>query len=185
VRDVSRSQARQYARALHEVAEERGGDEAIRIRDELREFARLRGKHRSLRAALDARGVTLADRGRALAAIADEAGASPLVSRILDVMATRDDLSQLPALADVYGELVNAARGIVPVEATGAEELSAEQETALLDVLKAVTGSEVELATRADPGVLGGLRVKMKGRTYDGTVRAQLNTLRQRLATGS
>ena len=185
MRDVSRSQARQYARALLLVAEEQGGDEALRIRDELRAFASLTGKHRALRAALDARGVTLADRGRALMAIAEEAGASKLVTRTLGVLATRDDLRLLPALADVYGELVNAARGIVPVQATSAVALSGEQEAALVEVLRTATSSEVELAKGVDAGVLGGLKVKMKGRTYDGTVRAQLATLRRRLATGS
>jgi F0F1-type ATP synthase delta subunit len=43
----------------------------------------------------------------------------------------------------------------------------------------------VELATKVEPGVLGGLRVKMGGRTYDGTVRAQLEALRRSLASGS
>jgi len=185
MRDVSRRQARQYARALLEVAEEQGGNEALRIRDELRELAALTGEHRGLRAALDARGVTLADRGQALAAIADSAGASPLLSRLLDVLATRDHLSLLPSLAEVYGEQVNAARGIVPVEATGALELTDEQEADLVDVLKTATGSEVELAKKVEPEVLGGLRVKMGGRTYDGTVAAQLQALRRSLASGS
>jgi F-type H+-transporting ATPase subunit delta len=182
---VSRGQARQYARALFLVAAEQGGDEALRIRDELREFAALRGTQPSLRAALDARGVTLAARGRALAAIANEAGASPLVARVLEVMASRDDLVHLPALAAVYAEVVNAARGIVSVEATGATELSPEQEAALVAALRGTTGSEVELTKTVDPAVLGGLRVKMKGRTYDGTVRAQLAALRRRLASGN
>ena len=185
MRDVNRGRARQYARALLVVAEERGGEEALRVRYELREIAALTGRHRGLRAALDARGVTLADRGRALAAIAERAGASPLLPRLLGAMATRDDLRLLPALADVYGELVNAARGIVAVEATGAVELTAEQERALVEVLKTANSAEVELATKVAPEVLGGLRVKMNGRTYDGTVRAQLDSLRRRLATGS
>jgi len=182
---VSRSQARQYARALLVVAEERGEDEPLRLRTELRQLSTLTGEHRGLRAALDARGVTLADRGRALAAIAEGAGASPLVPRLLGVLAKNDHLSLLPALADAYGELVNAARGIVPVEATGALELTDEQERALVDALKTATGSEVELATKVEPEALGGLRVKMAGRTYDGTVAAQLHALRRRLASGS
>jgi F-type H+-transporting ATPase subunit delta len=185
VRDASRSQARQYARALLALAQERGGDEPLRLRTELREFSRLTEEHPGLGLALEARGVTLDDRGRALAAIADSAGASPLVSRLLGVLATHDHLSLLPSLAEVYAELVNAARGIVPVEATGATELSAEQERALVEALETATGSEVELSTNVEPGALGGLRVTMKGRTYDGTVRARLQALRRSLATGS
>ncbi len=185
MRAVSRSQARQYARALLTVAEGRSGDEALRLRGELREVCTLTGKHRALRAALDARGVTLEDRGRALAAIADKAGASPLLSRLLGVLATRDHLSLLPSLAEVYAELVNAAKGIVPVEATGAADLTGEQERALVEVLRVATGSEVELSTKVQPEVLGGLQVKMKGRTYDGTVRGRLLALRRSLASGS
>lgn len=185
MRDVSRSQARQYARALLAVAEERGEDEALRLRDELRQLSAQVGRHPVLRAALGGRGVTLADRGRVLAAIAESAGASPLLSRLLDVLATRDHLALVPALAEVYAEQVNAAKGIVPVEATGAEKLSPEQEQALLAALRTATGSEVELATKVEPEALGGLRVKMEGRTYDGTVRAQLSALRRSLASGS
>lgn len=185
MRDASRSQARQYARALLAVAEERGDGEALRLRDELRQLTEQVGHHPVLRAALRGRGVTSADRGRVLAAIAESAGASPLLSRLVDVLATRDHLSLVPALGEVYAELVNAAKGIVPVEATGAVALTTEQEQALLRELRAATGSEVELSTKVAPEVLGGLRVKMKGRTYDGTVRAQLQALRRSLASGS
>lgn len=185
MRDASRRQARQYARALLAVAEERGEDAALRLRAELRELSTLMRTYPGLRATLDGPGVNLADRGRALAAVVDHAGASPLLSRLLGVLATRDHLSLLPSLAEVYGELVNAANGIVPVEATGAVELSPEQEQALVGVLRTATGSDVELTTKVEPEVLGGLRVKMKGRTYDGTVRAQLQELRRSLASGS
>lgn len=185
MRDVSRRQARQYARALLGVAEERGGEEVLRIRDEIRAFATHAGAHPGLRAALDARGVTLAQRGRILGTIAEETGASPLVSRILGVLASRDHLSHLPAIAAVYAELVNASRGIIPVEATGAVALSEAQRDALVDALRTSTGTEVELTVTVNPEVLGGLRVTMSGRTYDGTVGAQLRALRRSLASGS
>ena len=185
MRDASRSQARQNARALLEVAEERGDGEALRLRNELRQLAAQVGHHPLLRAALGGRGVTPADRGRILAAIAESAGASPLLSRLVDVLATRDHLSLVPVMGEVYAELANAANGILPVEATGAVALSAEQEQALLAVLRTATGSEVELSTKVEPEVLGGLRVKMKGRTYDGTVSGRLQALRRSLASGS
>jgi F-type H+-transporting ATPase subunit delta len=185
VRGVSRGPARQYARALLEVAEEGGDDSALRIREELRDLAALAGEHPQLRAALNARGVTLADRGRVLAAIAEGAGASPLLSRLLRLLASRDHLSLLPAVAEVYGELVNASRGILPVEVTGAVALSEDQRSALVDAVRGSMGSEIELTTKVAPEVLGGLRVTMGGRTYDGTVDAQLRTLRRTLASGS
>ena len=80
---------------------------------------------------------------------------------------------------------MNAARGVVQAQATGAIALSANQERALAEALAKATGRKVELTARVDPKVLGGLQVKVGGRTYDGTVRAHLALLRRRLASGN
>jgi F-type H+-transporting ATPase subunit delta len=167
------------------VAEERGGDEPLRVRDELRQLAALVEQHSELRAAVGRPGVDSEARRRALVAIAESGGASELLVRLVGLLAARGHLSLLTALAEVYGALVNAARGILPAEVTGAVALSEEQERALVEALRATTAGELELTTKTDPGVLGGLRVKMGGRTYDGTVRAQLQALRRSLASGS
>jgi F0F1-type ATP synthase delta subunit len=42
----------------------------------------------------------------------------------------------------------------------------------------------VELSARAAPEVLGGLLVRMGGKTYDGTVRGRLQALRESLVRG-
>jgi F-type H+-transporting ATPase subunit delta len=185
VRGVSRAQARHHARALLGITGQRGGDESLRLRGELRQLAGLLEQHRELRAALQRPGVDSESRRRTLVAITEGAGASKLLVALAGVLAARDQLAFLPAIAEAYGAMVNAARGIVPAEVTGAVALSARQETALAEALRATVGAELERTTRVDPQVLGGLRVNMGGRTYDGTVRAQLAALRRRLAGGS
>jgi F-type H+-transporting ATPase subunit delta len=185
LKDQPRGQVRQYARALFQVAQEQAGDTALQLRGELRELQVLLDEHPGLHTALGSAGVTLQARGRALAGVVQEAGGSVTLQRLAGLLAQRDHLALLPAIVDVYSEMVNASRGIVAVQATGATTLDAEQERGLIEALQTVAGGEVELAARVDPRVLGGLRVKMGGRTYDGTVRAQLLALRRRLATGS
>ncbi len=185
MRKVSRAQARQYARALLELAEERGGDEPIRLRGELRQLATLVEEHPGLRTAIERPGVDMESRRRALVAIVESGGASELLTRLVGLLAARDQLFLLPTLAEVYGALANAARGIVPAEVTGAVALTGEQMRALVEALKMRAGGELELATTVDPRVLGGLRVKMGGKTYDGTVHGHLAALRRSLASGS
>ena len=51
--------------------------------------------------------------------------------------------------------------------------------------LAAALGDAVELRTRVEPQVLGGLLVRVGGKTYDGTVRMRLDALRRRLAASS
>jgi F-type H+-transporting ATPase subunit delta len=185
VRKVSRAQARQYARALLPLAEERGRDEPLRLRDELRQLATLVEQHPGLRAAIERPGVDAESRSRALVALVESGGGSELLERLVGFLAARDHLSLLPVLAEAFGAFVNAARGIVPAEVTGAVALTGEQERALVEALKARAGGELELATKLDPLVLGGLRVTMGGKTYDGTVRGHLAALRRSLASGS
>jgi F-type H+-transporting ATPase subunit delta len=187
LRDLSRGQARDYARALLQVAEARDGEEgaALALRGELRELLALLDGHPELRAALGSAGVTLPARGRVLAALAKEAGASVTLQRLVRLLAERDHLALLPELVEVYADMVNAARGIQAVQATSATALDEIQERGLIRALEQVAGGEIELTSQVDPGVLGGLRVKMEGRTYDGTVRARLQALRRRLASGS
>jgi F-type H+-transporting ATPase subunit delta len=167
------------------LAEDRGGGEPLRLRGELRQLAALVEEQPRLRSATTHPGVGAESRRRAFVAIAETGGASELLVRLVDLLAARGHLSLLPDLAEVYGARVNTARGIVPAEATGAVALSKEQERALAEALTATAGGELELTTKVDPRVLGGLRVKMGGKTYDGTVRGHLTALRRSLASGS
>ena len=80
------------------------------------------------------------------------------------------------ATADTRASILAAARA--RLLADGYANLSTR---AVAEALRKATGQEVELQARADPALVGGLLVKMAGRTYDGTVRGRLRALRQRL----
>jgi F0F1-type ATP synthase delta subunit len=43
-------------------------------------------------------------------------------------------------------------------------------------------GKQIELRRRVDPGLMGGLLLRMEGRIYDGSVRSRLRALREQLA---
>jgi len=178
-----RALARRYARALLDVAGGRGEGVALALRDELRAFAPIVTGHASLRRALFHPGLGPDERQRVLAAVAGTVGASELLRRLLDLLASRDRVALLPDVAEAYAVLANAARGVVSAEAVSAHPLPGAQKQALEAVLGA--GARVELRTRVEPEVLGGLLVRMGGKTYDGTVRTQLAALRRRLAASS
>lgn len=184
MKETARSQARQYARALFEVAESQGADESVRLRDELRTFVQSIENSDELQRALEHPAVTPAARAGVLKTLAETAQASPLVGRVLALLAERGHMALLSTVSDDYGALVNAARGVVTARAVGAVEVSAAQTEALVRALGEATGRDVELTARVDPKVLGGLQVTVAGRTYDGTVRGHLAALKRRLASG-
>jgi F-type H+-transporting ATPase subunit delta len=174
----SRALARRYARVLLEVAERAGDGATLALRDELRAFWPLVSGHAGLRRALVLPGLRPETRRQLLAAVAERAGASTLLRRLLDVLASRDRVTLLPDVVETYAELANAARGIVSAEAVSAVPLPAAQARAL----SAAIGGAVELVTGVDPELVGGVLVRTGGKTYDGTVRTRLNALRRRLA---
>jgi F-type H+-transporting ATPase subunit delta len=70
----------------------------------------------------------------------------------------------------------------VAAEAVSATPLDEPQTRAVAKALGAATGRQVDLSARVDPRLLGGMLVKMEGRTYDGSVRARLTALKRTLA---
>jgi F-type H+-transporting ATPase subunit delta len=170
--------ARRYARALLDVARQQGT--AAGIQDEIRSVGELLRAERELHSALTHPGMPAARR-RAIAGSVFGGHGSALITRLLELLAERGRVALLPEIERAFAEAWNAERGVVAAEATSAVPLAAEQQRALADALRKVSGREVELQQRVDPGVLGGVVVRMGERTYDGTVRAQLTGLRRRL----
>jgi len=184
VKKSSRALARRYARALLQVADAKGKATALELRDELRDFAAQLDAHPALRRTLARPGLPLEPKRRIVLALAEQAQTSPLVRKLIEVLATRDRLALLGEVAAAYVELANAARGVVTAQVVSAVPLAAAQQQALEQALAGAGGS-VELTNEVEPSLVGGLVIRMAGRTYDGSVRTRLNALRRRLAAAS
>ena len=172
--------ARRYARALLDVALQKGEAEALS--GELQQMVSLLGAHKDLSALLANPAVSAERKRKLVSAVAQQAKASELLTRLLVLMGERDRLDLLPMVGAAYTKMWNAHRGVVPAEAVSATPLDETQTRAVARALGAATGREVDLHARVDPRLLGGMLVKMEGRTYDGSVRARLTALRRTLA---
>jgi F-type H+-transporting ATPase subunit delta len=175
-----RSIARRYARALLDVANEGGRRGVLALRDELRAFVP-QLDHPQLRTTLAHPALGAEPKRRLMLALAEAAKVTPLVKRLVELLSARDRLALLPDVAEAYADLANAAHGVVAAEVASAVPLGAERRKALESALKGKAKS-VELRTRVEPALVGGLVVRAFGRTYDGSVREQLAALRRRLA---
>jgi F-type H+-transporting ATPase subunit delta len=138
--------------------------------------------HADLSALLGNPAVSAERKKKLVTAVASRAKASDLLTRLLTLMGERDRLGLLPMVAAAYAKMWNAHRGVVAAEAVSAMPLDETQTRDVARALGAATGGEVDLSSRVDPRLLGGMLVKMEGRTYDGSVRARLIALRRTLA---
>lgn len=172
--------ARRYARAALEIARAQGGSAPASTGQDLRAVAALLAEP-AVRELMPPRGLTDEARRRQAGALAAAAKLTPLTARVLELMAARDHLALVPALAAEYEREWNKAQGIVTAEAVSAAPLEVRQARAIEEALARALGARVALKTRVDPAVLGGVLVSAGGRTYDGTVRGRLLALRRRL----
>jgi F-type H+-transporting ATPase subunit delta len=171
--------ARRYARALLDVALEKG-DTALR--QELADLGQLYAEHAELRTVLLHPGVP-PDRKTAVVAALLRGRPSDLLQRLIGLLVQRDRIELLPLIAKAYVRLWNVQKGIVEAEAVSARELDETEARAVsAAAARAMGGTQVELRRRVDASLMGGLLLRMEGRIFDGSVRSRLRALRQRLA---
>jgi F-type H+-transporting ATPase subunit delta len=181
VSEQPRALARRYAKALFEVA----GVQGAALERELGELVSLIEGSDELRRALLGPTLRSAARRRLVEALAESGQASPLLRRLLVLLAERDRLALLPTLAEEFAETRNAREGRVSAEAVTAVPLAEPQRAALASALSKAVGKQVQLKARVDAALLGGVLVRLEGRSYDGSVRGRLAALRARLVSGS
>ena len=77
-----------------------------------------------------------------------------------------------------YRTLVAAEKGEIQAEVTSAEALGDQHIGKLKTALKETMGRDVQLSTRVDPAILGGLIVKVGSRMVDNSLKTKLQNLK-------
>ena len=178
---IEGSLARRYTKALFQLAREAGQEEAIGGQiDEF--FAAYNGS--DLRTVLTNPAFDVATRKRVLIQVANTQQLSVLTIHFLSLLLERDRLSHLPGIASCYRRFLNEAKGRIEAKVVSASAL----EPALIDrvreQLRGLSGKEVVLQQEVDPSLLGGMTVELAGTVYDGSIRTQLEKMKQRIARG-
>ena len=175
-----RTSANRYAKALFDVALQEKAD-LSKIDQDLAAFSELLDSNTELRLASERVGVPDASRKALMAAIADRLGVVDQVKKLVAVLTETRKLNLVSDLAEAFRERLLAHQNIVRADVTSAVTLSPDKTKALADSLSKVTGKKVELQVSVDPELLGGVVARIGSTVYDGSVKTQLQRLRQEL----
>ena len=168
--------ARRYAAALY--AQAKKADKVVPVGEELALISGAIARTGFLRALLNQPTVTDA---RKKAALKSAIGAtySPLSLGLLYPLIDKRRIDLLPAVEEEFARLVLEYRNIAHATATSAVPLTPDQVRALERSLETRTGKDIELEMAVDPSLIGGILVRIGDTVLDGTVKGNLERLRE------
>lgn len=178
---MSGAVAQRYAAALADVALERKSAE--KVQRDLDAFAETFFSSSNLRNTMESPAVNRDIKNRVIEAIAAKMGLDPAVRNFIYLVVDHRRTEMLPEIQTAFRSELNLRLGVEEAEVTSARELTAAEKKELTSVLERRTGKKVETRFEQDKALLGGAVVKMGSTIYDGSVREQLNRLREQLET--
>jgi F-type H+-transporting ATPase subunit delta len=181
---TNKTAALRYARALLDVGIKEHAD-LEGMERELTAFAALLTGHPTLGKVLLNPAVPAPRKKLAVAELVARMPASPMVSKLLTLLAERDRLILIPDLVAAYRDRLLEHRHVVRAEITTSTPLAEGRTMEIEQRLKQVTGRTVTLTTRTDPAIIGGLVARIGSTVYDGSVTRQLQKMKERLGTQS
>jgi F-type H+-transporting ATPase subunit delta len=181
---TSRGSAIRYARALFDVAKKEA--DVQQIGREFSAFASLVSGNEMLGRTLANPAIPVQRKRGVVEQLLARAGTlSPVVSKLLLLLADRDRMALLPEIASAYEARLMDEAQIVRAQLTTAVELPADRISQLQQGLARATGRQVQLETRVDPSIIGGAVARIGSTVYDGSVTTQLEKVKERLTAAA
>jgi F-type H+-transporting ATPase subunit delta len=172
--------ANRYARALAEVLAEKG--DYRRAQKELKDFAAVYQESPDLRDVFKTPAVSIDEKIRILRAITAQLGTSQVMGNFLRVLLIHYRMGLLPQIGEAFQRVSNELLGVVQVRITSAATLSEPERQVLGARFSGLTGKHVEMEYLVDQQLIGGLRAQIDSTVYDGSIRGQLQRMRQRFS---
>ena len=165
-----------YATALFELAQETNSVDQVGA--DLATFQRLMDEADDLRRLVRSPVFSADLQVAALAAVSAQSGIKSLALNFIKLAAQNRRLFVLSDMIKAYQTLVAQAKGEISAEVTSADTLSDQHLADLMAAIKASVGRDVQLSTRVDPAILGGLIVKVGSRMVDNSLKTKLQNLK-------
>lgn len=172
--------APRYASALASVVVTHGLD-AGAVQSQLRAFAEVLNSSRELREILNDPSIPGEQKLGVVDALVERIGIIREARNFIAVVIDHQRLGDFSEILAAYDEVANAGSGITEAEITTARELNEDDRHQLEQRVAILAGSAVRIEYSLNPDLLGGAVVKIGATVYDGSLRMQLEQLKQTL----
>jgi len=104
---------------------------------------------------------------------------SPVIMRLLALLIEKHRQNIIPDIADQYTEATDRVRGVEHADVTVATPLPPDTQKILLDAIQRFSTRDVEVTMRIDPGIIGGVIIRLGDRVIDGSLKRRFNEIRR------
>ncbi len=170
--------AQVYSHALFEVAKE--NDVVDDVREQLGQFADELDENRELQVFLFSPYFSSQEKKDGIRKIVEDADERFL--NFLELLAERHRMPAIFRIRRAYDGLWREENKLLPVTVTSAIELDKGLVEGLGERIEEQTGKKVELTSRVDPDVIGGLVLQVGNMVLDASIRNRLEQLRKQVA---
>ncbi|HUS68271.1 MAG TPA: ATP synthase F1 subunit delta [Kofleriaceae bacterium] len=172
--------ARRYAKALMDLGVADGNYE--RLGRELGALARVIKSSPELVATMTNPAFARDEREKVLRAVLQRIGASQTVVNATRLLLDRERVAQVPDISRELDVMIDDKAGRVAAKVTSAAPLDASQQQRLGAALERMSGKKVQMQVATDAALLGGVVAQVGDTIYDGSLRTQLEKMKQTLA---
>ena len=170
--------ARVWARALFEVAKEH--DLLDEVREQLGAFVDALNENRDLMVFFFSPYFSTQEKKAGLERAVT--GAEPALMNFLEALIERHRMPAIFRIKARYDVLWEDERDLLPVEVTSAVELDKSIVGSIGDRIGEQTKRTVELSSKVDPDILGGIVLRVGNVVLDASIRNRLEQLRKQVA---
>jgi F-type H+-transporting ATPase subunit delta len=177
---TNKTAAMRYARALLDVAITERAD-LDQIERDLDAVAGLFTQYPALASALLNPVVPVPRKREAVAALMAISEVTPIVTKLIGLLADRDRLVLIPDLLAAYRSRLLDHRNVIRAEITTTESLTPARAKRIEAGIAETTGRTVFLTTKVDPSIVGGVVTRIGSTVYDGSIARHLEKIRASL----
>ncbi len=170
-----------YARALVEVVSDRKLDGTM-VLGQLRSLVDLLKASDELRRVWENPAIPAEQKRKLLDAIVARERVERQVRNFIAVLIDNRRIAALPEIAKQVELEMDRRLGLAEADVTSARELSPEERRDLEAQIERMTGKKVRAHYATDAHLLGGAVVRLGSTIYDGSVRGQLQKLKEQLS---
>jgi F-type H+-transporting ATPase subunit delta len=171
--------SRRYASALADIVLKTGETETVK--NELKMWEQMVAASPDLQTAFQNPSIAHASKENVLEGLLGKARPSKTTANFLRVLLRNGRLTDLASINERFDAVLEERSGSVAGEVISARELAETQRNELKANLEKLTGKQVKLDFTIDPNLIGGVVTRVGSTVYDGSVRTQLENLKEEL----